>query len=53
MMLLNDTAFIFVASLKHFFLEVEAFKYSHASSIDENFGAAADPLTSELESGLR
>ena len=32
---------------------ISIFKYSHASSIDEDVGAAADPLTSGLESGLR
>ena len=41
-----------VAHLRQLFV-ISVFKYSHASSIDEDVGAAADPLTSELESGLR
>ena len=40
-----------VGHLRQLFV-ISVFKYSHASSI-EDVGAAADPLTSELESGLR
>ena len=41
-----------VGHLRQLFV-ISIFKYSHASSIDEDVGAAADPLTSGLESGLR